>query len=265
MRSLLQVLLLILLLAVWQGAIWLHPSWAFFCGSPLGMVNALMTPETLQRLPHDALLTAGEAVGGFFIGVALGTAFGLMLWLSRTAYVVAQPYLAFLGALPIFALGPIFAFWFGTGLISKLALGTVATFSLAAIQAYQGARECDPNLIRLGLAFRATRFQILAKLVIPASLTWVLAGARLNIGMAMLAAVVGEFISSQAGLGNLLVLAEGLYDVNLMLVCIAALGVIAIVLQWLIIPAERWVHRSSLDVSSIVAGHELTLQRNVQP
>ncbi len=262
MRSLLQAGLFLMLLAAWQAAAMLHPEWAFFCGSPLGVIEAIRVPETWARLPYDALLTTGEAVAGFLLGVTLGTAFGLLLWLSRTAFLIAQPYLAFLGALPIFALGPIFAFWFGTGLTSKVALGVVATFSLAAIQAYQGARECDPNLIRLGVAFGASRFQILAKLVIPSSLSWVLAGARLNIGMAMLAAVVGEFISSEAGLGNLLVLAEGLYNINLMLACIGALGLIAILLQRLTIPVERWVRRFNPDVTAGLLGRDLPASRS---
>jgi NitT/TauT family transport system permease protein len=265
MRNLLQLVLFFAFLALWQAVISAHPEWAFFIGSPLGVVEAIRVPETLQRLPYDILLTAIEAAGGFAIGVTLGTTLGLLLWLSRTAFFVIRPYLVFLGALPIFALGPIFAFWFGTGLTSKLALGAVATFSLAAIQAYQGAREIDPNLIRLGVAFGARRFQILRKLVIPSSVVWVLAGARLNIGMAMLAAVVGEFISSQAGLGNLLVLAEGLYNVNLMLACIGALGALAIVFQWLTIPIERRVRRFNPDITAGLLGREPSPPRGVQP
>jgi len=249
MRNFLQIVSFLLLLIFWQSAIFLHPEWSFFCGSPIGILQATLASGTFQRLPHDVLLTTAEAVGGFVIGVTVGTCVGLLLWLSRTAFAVAQPYLAFLGALPIFALGPILAFWFGTGLLSKVILGAVVTFSLAAVQAYQGARECDSNLIRLAVAFGASKFQVFVKLVIPSALTWVLAGARLNIGMAMLAAVVGEFISSQAGLGNLLVLAEGLYNINLMLACISALGIIAILLQLLLRPVESRIRRFSPDLS----------------
>ena len=82
LRSLFQVAILFLFLLVWQTLIILHPSWGFFCGSPIGIFDALLSPSTLQRLPEDILVTAGEATSGFVIGTVAGTVFGLLLWLS---------------------------------------------------------------------------------------------------------------------------------------------------------------------------------------
>ena len=165
---------------------------------------------------------------------------GLCLWLSRAAFTIARPYLIFIGSVPIFALGPVFVFWFGTEFGSKLALVVVATFSIAVLQAYQGAQECDGNLIRLAVAFRATKSQILRGLVAPSAVTWVLAGVRINISMALVGSVVGELISSRHGVGNLLLVAEGLYNINLLLGGILLIGLIAILLNWAMSPIESW-------------------------
>jgi len=207
-------------------------------------------PVISARLPRDAFLTTGQALVGFFLGTVLGTVVGLSLWLSRAALQITKPYLVFMGAIPIFALGPVFVFWFGTEVVSKIALAVVATFSLAALQAYQGARLCDPNLVRLGVAFGATRLQLLEKLIAPSALTWVVGASRINIGAALLASVVGEFISSRAGLGNLLIYAEGLYDINLMLGSVLCIGTIAILLNWAVNPLEAWVRRASPEATS---------------
>lgn len=246
----LQIFSLAVLLGAWQGFVFVRPDFSFVTGSPLGVIHALTTAPILDRLPLDALLTTGQALIGFVIGTGAGTLLGLSLWLSRSLLQIAKPYLIFLGAVPIFALGPIFVFWFGTELVSKVALAVVATFSLAALQAYQGARLCDPNLVRLGIAFGASRLQLLAKLIAPSALTWVIGASRINIGAALLASVVGEFISSRAGLGNLLIYAEGLYDINLMLGSVLCIGTIAVLLNSIVNPVENWVRRTSPEATS---------------
>jgi NitT/TauT family transport system permease protein len=228
------------LVVLWQVIATLRPDWAFFIGSPLGILEALSDPPILARLPGDVLITSWQAISGFLLGVGAGTLVGLGLWLSRAAFTIARPYLIFIASVPIFALGPVFVFWFGTEFGSKLALVVVATFSIAVLQAYQGAQECDGNLLRLAVAFRATKRQILWGLVAPSAVTWVLAGVRINISMALVGSVVGELISSRRGVGNLLLVAEGLYNINLLLGGVLLIGLVAIILNWAISPIERW-------------------------
>jgi NitT/TauT family transport system permease protein len=230
-------------LAGWQAIVLGQPHLAFFVGSPSGVAAALTQSATLGRLPSDIGLTAFEAIIGFLIGSGAGIGVGLGLWLSRAAFDLLRPYLLFVAAVPVFALGPMFVFWFGTELPSKVALVFVATFSLAVMQAYQGAKSCDPNLVKLGVAFGATRFQLLVKLIVPSAISWVLSATRINIGMALLGAIIGEFISSNHGLGNLLLYAEGLYDVNLMIGCIMCIGVLALAFNGVVDIIEKSARR----------------------
>lgn len=239
----LQLLPALALLGIWQGIISRRPDLEFYIGSPCGVFRELSGLYQHGRLLYHTGVTTMEAVLGFASGSILGTAVGLAFWASQRVFEVARPYLIALGAMPAFALGPILIFWFGTGLWSKVVLGFLCTFFVAVAQAHTGASEVDPNLLRLAQAFRAKRMKIYRHIVIPSAVIWVLAGIRLNIGMALLGAFVGEFIASKAGLGHLIITAEGLYNVNQIwagIVCVMGLAVFFTVCT---IPVEKWAKR----------------------
>lgn len=229
--------------AIWQGVVTAFPSYDFYVGSPLGILRELQVLLGGGVLLHATGITALEAVLGFIGGTLLGTVAGLSLWASKAALMVARPYLVALGSVPVFALGPVLIFWFGTGIWSKIILGFLSTFVIAVVQAYTGASQADPNLLRLVKAFGGTRWQQFTKIIAPSATVWVLAGIRLNIGMALLGAFVGEFLSSQVGLGHLIIVAEGLYNVNQVWVGVLGIVSIAIVFHLGTFPIEQWANR----------------------
>jgi len=156
---------------------------------------------------------------------------------------MTKPYLIILGALPVFALGPILIFWFGTGILSKIVIGFLATFVIALMQAYNGASRTDNNLLILIQSFGGSKMDSFKKVVIPSSLFWVLAGIRINISMALLGAFIGEFISSEAGLGHEIIMAEGLFNVNQIWVGVIGLVLIALLFNSLTLLIENWAKK----------------------
>lgn len=234
----------LLALLAWEALVRNRPERSFSLGSPSGIVREAKAVALDEgTLLSDYVLTASEAVGGFLAGTALGSALGLGLWASRFAYLVARPYLITLSAVPVFALGPVLIFWLGTGPASKLALAFLTTFVIAVIQAYSGAQEADPQLLRMTRAFGGNRWHEFSRIVVPTAGIWVLAGVRLNISMALLGAVIGEFLSSRAGLGHMIIVAEGLYNVNRVWVGILAIASIALLFNGLTLPLERLANR----------------------
>jgi NitT/TauT family transport system permease protein len=233
----------VLVLLLWQLFVWLNPQNEFFIGSPRGVVKELIPLFLDGSLLRDVWATMLEAILGFVLGSAFGTAAGLFLWFSVRLRTVVRPYIGVLGAIPIFALGPIVIFWFGTEMMSKVVLGFLSTFAIAVSQAYAGAVEADPNLHKLMKAYGASRSQIFMKLIVPSSTIWVLAGLRLNIGMALLGAFVGEFIASKQGLGHLIIVAEGLYNINQ--VWVGVFGIVSLATLFLAAttPVEGWARR----------------------
>lgn len=159
---------------------------------------------------------------------------GLGLWYSKLAFVMARPYVIGLGSAPIFAFAPLLIIWFGTGMFSKVMVAALSTVFVALMQSYTGASEVSNDYLRLMRTFGATQGQTFRKVVAPSSIVWVLSAFRLNVGFAILGAFIGEFISSSSGLGHLILVASGLFDISLMLCGVVLLSGLAFVLYFLV-------------------------------
>jgi NitT/TauT family transport system permease protein len=210
------------------------PERVFFFGSP-DKIAAYLVAKTLDgSLPRDVGVTFIEATLGFIFGNVIGTALGLGLWYSKLAFSIAKPYVIALGSAPVFALAPLLIVWFGTGMFSKILIATLSTVFVALMQSYTGASEVSNDYLRLMQTFGASQGQTFRKIVAPSSIVWVMSAFRLNVGFAILGAFIGEYISSSAGLGHLILVASGLFDISLMLCGVILLTGLAFVLYFLV-------------------------------
>jgi NitT/TauT family transport system permease protein len=212
----------------------------FIFSSPNQVLASLVRLSQSGELLRNAGVTIFESVCGFILGTSIGAAIGLALWYSKAIAQVAKPYITALATVPIFALAPIIITWFGIGIFSKVMLAFLSTLTVAIVQSYQGSISVEPRYLRLMQVVGASRFQIFRLVVIPSSLIWVINAMKLNIGLALMGAFIGEFISAEEGLGYMIVKASGLYDMATVLVGVVALIVIALSLTFLI---ERIEHR----------------------
>ncbi len=178
--------------------------------------------------PH-ALATVTEIALGFATGALLAVVTGYLLARSRVAERLLSPYLVAAQATPVLALAPLIALWFGTGLASKVLICALIVFFPVAVSTMVGIRSVDAGLLELGRSLRATRWQVVSKLEIPAALPSILGGMRVGVTLAVIGAIIGEWAGAERGLGVLINLARGsLFDIPLLfatLVTIAAIGV----------------------------------------
>lgn len=230
--NLYRILPLLVLLLFWEVATRGNPEAAFFFGSPGKIASYLFTKTMDGSLPRDFGITCIEAILGFVLGNASGTALGLGLWYSKLATAIAKPYVIALGSAPIFAFAPLLIIWFGTGMFSKIVIASLSTVFVALMQSYTGAAEVSNDYLRLMKTFNATQGQTFRKVVAPSSIVWVISAFRLNVGFAILGAFIGEFISSSAGLGHLILVASGLFDISLVLCGIILLSGLAFLLYF---------------------------------
>jgi NitT/TauT family transport system permease protein len=229
--------------ALWELACFYLPRLAFFLGRPTDVLRRASDLIASGELPVGFLVTLGETVSGLLIGVALALGAALCLWTVPRVGAIVEPHLRVAAALPTFALGPIIIFWCGTGFMSKFVLACLPAFTTALAHAHDGIVQGDPNLMRLLRVFGARRLQVVRRLAAPAALFAVLSGFRLTAGVALLGAFMGEFISSTAGLGHMIVVAEGLYDVPTMWVGVAGIVAIVLLLQGAGAAVERHLVR----------------------
>ncbi len=239
-----QVSLLVAMLGLWQIAISLGWIEAYLYGKPIGIITTGWEMIRSGALFRDMGLTAFEAVSGFLIGTMSGSVIGLALWLTPTGSAILRPYMIALNGLPKIALGPLIIIWFGIGLGSKVALAALITFIVALIAAQQGAREVDNDLVKLMRSLGASRLRTWRTVIVPGAMPWIVSAFRLNVGFALIGAVVGEYIASNQGLGYMIAYAGTLYDLDAVWVGIAALMVVALLMYGAIDWCERRLLRN---------------------
>jgi NitT/TauT family transport system permease protein len=190
-------------------------------------------------LPH-AWATLVEVVLGFTVGALAGVAFGYALARSRLVERLISPYLVAAQAVPILALAPLLALWFGPGLLAKVVICGLIVFFPVAISTLVGIRSVDRQLLELGRSLRATRRQVLTTIEIPAALPSILGGLRVGVTLAVVGAIVGEWAGADRGLGVLINLARGsLFDIPLLFATLATIALLGIACYLVVVLAER--------------------------
>ncbi|MBB3213821.1 NitT/TauT family transport system permease protein [Herbaspirillum sp. Sphag1AN] len=225
---------LLALLVLWQMAAqanWINGQ---LLGSPIGIYHSAVIGLTKGSLLSDTWITLLETLLGLLIGSSLGIILGLVLWFyPRTSDIVEQ-FSILLNSIPKIALGPLIIIWFGSGMVSKVWLAGISTFAVAMISACAAAQEVDKDLLNLFKSFKAPRAMIFKKLIVPASVPWIFSILRINIGFALIGAVVGEFIASENGLGHAVFVAGSLFDLNTVWLGVVILTLMAAMLTWVV-------------------------------
>jgi NitT/TauT family transport system permease protein len=228
------------LIVVWKLAIVIEHLPPFVLPPPEAVAAAFVTGWTDGTILPHARTTAVEAVLGFVAGAGLGLGAGYVLARSRLIERVFTPYLVASQAIPILALAPLLALWFGPGLLAKVVIGVLIVFFPVAIATFVGIRSVDPGLVELARSLRATPRQILVTIEIPAALPAMFGGLRVGVTLAVIGAIVGEWAGADQGLGVLVNLARGsLFDYPLMFATLATIALFGIVGYSLVVLAER--------------------------
>jgi NitT/TauT family transport system permease protein len=234
-------LIMAALVGFWQvaaGHAWINGQ---LFGSPAGIYKAAEVGLTQGTLVTDTLTTLYETVLGLVFGSGLGIGLGLLLWFVPRVAGVTEGFAVVLNSIPKIALGPLIVIWFGSDMSSKVWLAGISTFAVAMISSCAAAREVDRDLLNLFLSFKAKPGMIFRKLIVPGALPWIFSTLRINIGFALIGAVVGEYIASQSGLGHEVFVAGSLFDLNTVWLGIIILTVMATLLTKIVQLAESQI------------------------
>jgi NitT/TauT family transport system permease protein len=221
---------------------------AFFFGEPLKVLARIWNWFAGGDIYGHLWITLVETMLAFVIGTVFGLVMGLWLALSPFASALLDPYIKALNSMPRVILAPIFAVWFGLGIASKVALGVTLVFFIVFFNVYQGVREVSPVVLANARMLGASSRQLLRFVFLPSAMSWVFASLHNSVGLAFVGAVVGEYLGSAAGVGYLILQAEGVFDINTVFAGILVLTVFALVLDWIVSVVERrlmvWQPRS---------------------
>jgi NitT/TauT family transport system permease protein len=200
-----------------------------------GLLSGYFWPHTVRTLSE---LGMGLALG-CSIGLVFGLALGEFLFLRR----VLQPYLVASQVIPKLALAPLFILWFGFGMTSTVVITALICFFPLMENTITGMAQVDPEKTELFRVLGATRMQTLFRLKLPSARAAIGAGFRVAVVLALVGAVVGEFIGGSKGLGALIIASQGMMDTPLMFAVLVIITVIgwlayqmALGVEWLLLP-----------------------------
>lgn len=250
-RRLTPLLALALVLFGWQMVVLLEVYPAFIIPAPAAVLEKAVTVVGDGRLWLHASTTLAAVLSGLVVGVLAALVLGYAIAKSSLLDAVLSPLVVALQSTPVVAYAPLLIIWFGSGLTSKIVTGALIVFFPMLINTVVGIRGVPSDLRDLMRAMQATRWQTFIKLEVPAAMPVLLSGLKISATLAVIGAVVGEFVSANAGLGFLINLARSQYDTPLVIVAVLALTVMARLLYGLASLVERralaWQARARRD------------------
>jgi NitT/TauT family transport system permease protein len=240
----LQLLVAAITLALWQllatvpilGVTVLPP---FFFSTPVEVAKRVYELFAGGTVWVHLWVTLEESILAFVIGSVMGVLVGF--WFARQPLVAAifHPYVKSANALPRIVLGPIFALWFGLGIWSKVALGITLVFFIVFFNVYQGVREVSPTVLANARMLGMNDRQLMRHVYWPSALSWMFSSLHTSVGFAVVGAVVGEYLGAAAGIGYLIQIAEGNFQVDRVFAGMFVLVVFVIIIDALVTLVEN--------------------------
>lgn len=222
-----QISILVLFFLLWELAARFKLIDTFLTSYPSQMWATVLNMCKNGSLYKHIGISVFETIVGFVGGTILGTLIAILLWWSDFLSKVLDPYMVVLNALPKTALAPIIIIWAGAGMSGIIVTALMVSLVVTILGVYGGFKEVNHNMIKMLEAFGATKFQVLQKVIIPASIPTIVNALKINVGLSWVGVIVGEFIVSRAGIGYLIVYGGQIFELDLVMSSIIILAVLA--------------------------------------
>ncbi|MDR6549627.1 ABC transporter permease [Paenibacillus qinlingensis] len=236
---LIQAAILLLFLSIWEMASrlkWIDVLLFSYPSKVFQLLWEKLLDGTL--LPHVAV-TVEETIIGFFLGTLLGTALAVVIWWSPFLSRILDPYIVVLNSMPKVALGPLFIVGFGPGLLSIIATTLSITVIITTLVVYGSFKEVDHNYIKVVKLFGGNQRKVFLKAIFPASFPTIVSTLKVNVGLAWIGVIVGEFLVSQKGLGYLIIYGFQVFNFTLVISTLFVIALVATVMYQLVANLEK--------------------------
>ena len=229
-----QVLILFLIIGLWELIAyknWVDP---FIISSPSRVVKQIIDLYETGNLFMHIWTTLSETIWAFALSTLIGFAVALTFYLITPLRRVFEPYLVVLNSLPKIALGPLIIIWVGIGTKATITMGILICVVITIINLLNGYLSVSSEKIMLLKSMGANKLQILSNLIFPATLPNFMSTLKINLGMAWVGVIMGEYLSSKAGLGYLLVYGGQVFKLDLVMSSIVILCILSGVMYGII-------------------------------
>jgi NitT/TauT family transport system permease protein len=235
------VTLLLVLIVGWEAAVRLTGISALVIPAPLAVLTVLWDGLITGFLWQHIWVTSTATVLGFLLGCTMGFVCGVVLTEIEPLRRLFWPYILAMQVVPKLALAPIFIIWFGFGMTPTVVITALICFFPLLENTMTGLKAATPEKQELFRMLGARRWQTLVQLKIPSGLPVIMAGVRVAIVLALVGAVVGEFIAGSEGLGASIIAAQGMMDSTLMFALLIVITTMGLLFYQLTLIFERWL------------------------
>ncbi len=236
-----RLLILFLFIGLWELVAyknWVDP---FIISSPSRVVKQAVELYENGTLFKHIFTTLNETLWAFGLSTLIGFVIAVILYLITPLRKILEPYLVVLNSLPKIALGPLIIIWVGVGTSAIVTMGILICVVISIINMLNSYLSVSDEKIMLLKSMGANKFQIMTKLIFPATLPNFMATLKINLGMAWVGVIMGEYLSSKAGLGYLLVYGGQVFQLNLVMCAIVILCLLSALMYGVISIIEKIV------------------------
>ena len=221
----------VVLVCAWECAIYLFEIPDYILPAPSAIAKSLYNGFASGIFIYNLMITAIQTLAGFFLAAILGTALGAVVAQFDIVERVVYPWLVALQALPKIAIAPLIIIWAGYGISSKIIIVALVAIFPVLVNTIMGLKSCDQGKLDLMRALGAGRWETFRSVRLPNALPFIFAGLNVAIVLAILGSIVGEFVGSKAGLGNLILEANFQFDVARIFAVLVILGAFGVILS----------------------------------
>lgn len=225
-------LLIVVMLILWDLAIRFFNVPAYLVPTPFSVVEQLW--KEWPMLLKEVGPTTWATLGGFALSVLVGVPVAMLIAYSKLVESYVYPLLVFSQSVPKIAVAPLFVVWFGFGIIPKIIVAFLLGFFPVVVSTVMGFKSVEQDMIDLARSMGSTRLQMFFKINLPQALPAIFSGMKVSVTLAVVGAVVGEFVGSNSGIGYVLQKANGNFDLPLMFAALVVLSMMGVILFALI-------------------------------
>ena len=234
-----QILILVLFVGLWELAGQLKWIDVLIFSYPSKVGRQIVKDALSGELwPHLAM-TVGETAVGFLLGTLIGTLLAVLIWWSPFLSRVLDPYMVVFNSMPKVALGPIFIVLFGAGFTAIVVTTLSITVIVTTLVVFNSFNEVDANFVKVIRTFGGSRRDVFLKVILPASFPTIVSTLKVNVGMAWVGVIVGEFRVARIGRGYLIVYGFQVFNFTLVLSSLVIIAIVATAMYQLVVYIER--------------------------
>ena len=237
--SIIQILIGIIFVFLWELLSRFNIINSFIFSSPSRIIKTIIDLYNDNNLFNNIFVTLIELFISFSLGGILGFIIALLFYRFKFLARVFEPFLTILNSLPKVALGPLLIIWIGANNKSIIVMALLINLIVSIVGFYNGFINTDEYKIRLLKSFGANNKQVISNLVIPGSLETIFSTLKLNISMSLIGVIMGEFLSSKAGIGYLILYGTQVFNLNLVMAGIFMLLVLSYIVYYLVTKLEN--------------------------